>query len=139
MVLRVYDRLLEPVFWIKALGIPGSLLILFFLLGCSRQVPSPEQVAEAFFTALNDRNYELASEFAEPHTKAFLRLVQRMADTQQKTGELLDLPGGGIVGSVQLLSENQALVLVERNRGSQQIPLIRIEGHWRVRLPESIF
>jgi hypothetical protein len=121
------------------IGLIG-LLLLFSILGCARQPSTPEQIAEAFFLALNSRNFEEAAEYAEPHTKAFLRLVHAMAEAQQDTGELLDLPWGGeITGPVRMINENQASIQVERNRRVEQISLVRIDGHWRIRLPESIF
>lgn len=117
-----------------------GLLLLISLLGCARQPASPDQVAEAFFLALNTRDYELAAEYAEPYTMAFLRLAHTMAEVQRDTGELLDLPRGGeIVGPVQFVNENQATIQVQRNRHIEQISLVRIDGHWRIRLPESIF
>ena len=121
------------------IGLIG-LLMLFSIMGCARQPATPDQVAEAFFLALNSRNFEGAAEYAEPHTKAFLRLVQAMAEAQEDTGELLDLPRGGeITGPVRMINENQATIQVERNRRVEQISLVRIDGHWRIRLPESIF
>jgi hypothetical protein len=115
-------------------------LMLTSLLGCGRPAKSADEVAEIFFQAMTDRDFQKAAEFVEPHTSAFLRLAHSMAEAQRETGELLDLPLGGVVlSSAQIINEHQASIQVERNHRIEQVTLVRIEGHWRVRLPESIF
>lgn len=121
--------------WVMLLSI-----LVIGLVGCGSPAQSADEVAEIFFQALIDRDFLKAADVAEPHTSAFLRLAHAMAEAQRETGELLDLPqGGAIVSSAQIVNENQAVIQVERNHRIDQINLVKIEGHWRVRLPESIF
>jgi len=118
----------------------GLILFSLLALGCSRGPESPEEVAEVFFTALSQEDFQTASEFAEPYTAAFLIMAEEMAKVQKSTGEILDLPLGGVVqGPSEERGEFQRVIQVLRGRRVEDIPLVWDGQAWKVRLPESLF
>ena len=96
-----------------------------FSVSCEPDTPAPEQVTNAFMTAISNQNWEVAKNFLHPDCQPILDSVLKSSYPRLSMGftqlEKLDSKSGVMVR-----------VLIGGGSVAKKIPLKKVSGHWKI-------
>jgi len=102
------------------------------LFACKKGGNSPEEVAERYFKAIHEENWEAAKKLSTESTKELIDYIAQMMPMVQMSGTTIE-KGPGKIENVKCIEEGEVCNCTLEVDGSvQNLKLIKVDGKWLV-------
>lgn len=117
----------------------GLILSSFYLLDGVRGKESPEEVMEAFYKALSNRDFEEAKRYATPKAQVFLSTMQRLVEQspEEQTSEMPKLERVECESLYKRVEKCKPCCDENGNPAEEAAYLVKIKGDWKVHMTKE--